>query len=145
MMNSLHKGVADFVGGTKGGFIFPDFQIGCDAMFTIAKIIEIMAVADKHLAEIKGPWEKIKIINKEVPCSWSKKGLVMRQLMRHTNRKKRILVDGVRFKSGDVHITIKPDKYRAMFYIQSESTNEIKAKAVTAEYSQIIKRWQESK
>ncbi len=144
MMDALHKGRADFVGGTKGGFIFPGFQIGCDAMFAVAKIIELMAVTGKHLGEVKGQWQRIKIISKEIPCSWSKKGLVMRRLMEYTSRKKRILVDGVRFKRDNAHVTIKPDRYKALFYIQVESRSENKAKNIIKELALIIKQWQES-
>jgi len=68
----------------------------------------------------------------------------MRRLMEYTNRKKRILVDGVRFKRDNVHITIKPDRYKALFYIQVESRSENKAKNILKEMALIIKQWQES-
>ena len=64
MMDALHKGGADFVGGTKGGFIFPGFQIGGDAMFAIAKIIELMALTGKHLGRVKSPGQELKIVSK---------------------------------------------------------------------------------
>ncbi|MCP4580329.1 MAG: NTP transferase domain-containing protein [candidate division Zixibacteria bacterium] len=142
MMDALHKSGADFVGGTKGGFIFPGFQIGCDAMFAVAKILELMTLTGKHLGDVKQNWPDIKIINKEIPCSWTRKGLVMRRLMEHTARKKRILVDGVRFFSDATNITIKPDRYKASFYLQVESKSEDKAKSSLKEYASKIKQWQ---
>lgn len=142
MMDALHKSGADFVGGTRGGFIFPGFQIGCDAMFAVAKIIEIMAKTGKRLGKVKRNWPNLNIADKEVPCSWSKKGLVMRKLMEYTTRKKRILVDGVHFTSDGAHITIKPDRYRASFLVQVEARSEVSAKNKLKELSQIIKQWQ---
>jgi len=144
MMNAIHKGDADFIGGTKGGFIFPGFQIGCDAMFATAKIIEMMAVTGKRLGEVRSPGQQVKIVSKEIPCSWSKKGLVMRRLIEFTAKKRRVIVDGVRFKSGSDHITIKPDRYKALFYIQVESGSEENAKKQLKEFCQLIKQWQEA-
>lgn len=144
MMDAMHKEGADFVGGTKGGFIFPGFQIGCDAMFAVAKILEIMASTGKHLGEVKSRWPDLKIIRREVPCSWTKKGLVMRRLMEHTARKKKILVDGVRFISDSSHITIKPDRYKASFFIQVENRSKEKAKVVLKQYAGMVKKWQVS-
>ncbi|MCD6163112.1 MAG: NTP transferase domain-containing protein [candidate division Zixibacteria bacterium] len=144
MMDALHKGGADFVGGTKGGMIFPGFQIGGDAMFAAAKIIELMATTGKQLGKIKGRWYSLKIVSKNVPCNWSKKGLVMRRLMEYTNRKQRILVDGIRFKSGSAHVAIKPDRYKASFFIQVESRSETDAKAILKEFIAKVKNWQEA-
>jgi len=144
MMNSMQKREVDFVGGTKGGFIFPNFQIGCDAMYTTAKILELMAVSGKHLGKIKGTWQNVKLLRKEIPCSWAKKGLVMRRLMEMTARKKRVLVDGVRFKSGPMFITIKPDRYKASFHVQIESRSAEKAKKALKEYIVLVKKWQET-
>jgi len=145
MMDAKHKGGADFVGGTKGGFIFDNFQIGCDAMFTTAKILELMAISGKQLGQVKGTWQNIRLLRKEIPCSWAKKGLVMRRLMEMTARKKRILVDGVRFKSGAMNVTIKPDRYKASFHVQVESRSADAARKALKEYSQLIKKWQELK
>ena len=144
MMDALHKQGADFVGGTKGGFIFPGFQIGCDSMFAVAKILEIMAITGKRLAEVEKKWPEYKIMTKEIPCSWTKKGLVMRMLMQHTERKKRILVDGVRFINNNCHITIKPDRYKAAFSIQVEARRQQKAKEMLKQYCSLVKSWQQA-
>jgi len=144
MMDALHKGGCDFVGGTKGGFIFPGFQIGGDAMFAVAKILEIMVLAGKRLGEAKGRWLGLKIIEREVPCGWNKKGLVMRRLMEYTAKKKRLLVDGVRFQENGSFLTIKPDRYKAAFLVQAESRVEDKAKNAVKEFAGKIKQWQES-
>jgi mannose-1-phosphate guanylyltransferase/phosphomannomutase len=142
MMDALHKANADFVGGTKGGFIFPGFQVGADAMFALAKILELMARTGKRLGHVKGPWSNIKIIQKEVPCSWTKKGLVMRRLIEHTAKRQRVLVDGVRFFKDGVYILIKPDRMKASFFIQVEAKSEDKAKKVLKSYAELVKEWQ---
>ncbi|OQX91481.1 MAG: hypothetical protein B6D58_07865 [candidate division Zixibacteria bacterium 4484_95] len=144
MMDALHKGGADFVGGTKGGFIFPGFQVGTDAMFALAKILELMAKTGKRLGEIKGRWSRVKILQKEIPCSWSKKGLVMRRLMEHTARKKRVLVDGVRFSDGGSNVLIKPNHNKALFFLQVESKSEEKAKSTRDKYISMVKLWQKT-
>ena len=142
MMDALHKGGADFVGGTKGGFIFPGFQIGCDAMFAVAKILEIMALTGKRLGTVKQKWPTFHILSKEVPCSWTKKGQVMRQLMDYTSKKKRVLVDGVRFAGDGSQVTIKPDRYKASFFVQIESRSKEKAREMLKYYTGMVRNWQ---
>ena len=66
----------------------------------------------------------------------------MRKLMEHTARKKRVLVDGVRFITNGSHITIKPDRYKASFYVQVESRSAVKAKENLATYITNVKKWQ---
>lgn len=143
MMDALHSKGADFVGGTKGGFIFPGFQVGADAMFATAKILELMARSERRLGAVTGPWSDLKVTQKEVPCSWTKKGLVMRRLIEHTASRNRITVDGVRFARDGAHILIKPDRSRAAFWIQVESKSAEKAKNLIKDYSEKIKQWQE--
>lgn len=142
MMDALHKKGADFVGGTKGGFIFPGFQVGADAMFALAKILELIARTGKRFGEVKGAWSNIKIVQKEVPCSWTKKGLVMRRLMEHTAKKERILADGVRFFKDGAYVLIKPDRMNASFYIQIEAKSADKVKKMLKNYTDMVKDWQ---
>jgi phosphomannomutase len=142
MMDALHKKGADFVGGTKADLYFPGFQVGADAMFALTKILELMARSGKRLGDVKGRWSNIKIVSKEVPCSWTKKGLVMRRLMEHTARKERILADGVRFFRDGAYILIKPDRMKASFYVQVEAGSNDKAKKLLKFYTELVKDWQ---
>lgn len=129
MMRVFKKGEVDFVGGTKGGFIFSDFQKGTDAMFATVKILEMMAQTKARFGDLRKKYDKYVRDFTSVPCPWSKKGTVMRQLIISTADKQRELIDGVRIFEDNGWVLVAPDKLTASFNILAESTDkEITAK-----------------
>jgi mannose-1-phosphate guanylyltransferase/phosphomannomutase len=142
MMDAMESLKPGFVGGTRGGFIFPGFQRGADAMFAAVKILELMAKCGVTLAEIRGGFDKYIMAEAEVPCSWNKKGQVMRHLMEHSKPLRRTLVDGVRVDYDDRWILVTPDRNKAAFRLIAESYDEEKARAVLGEYKTLIGEWQ---
>jgi len=142
MMEAGSKGDIDFVVGTKGGFIFPGFQLGVDAMFVVVKIMELLAKSGKKLSQVTGDWDRLYMAEKDVACPLAKRGQVMRSLMEHSERTARIIVDGVRVSENDGWVLVRPDRKKAQFYILAESYSEETAKDLVKEYVKNIKNWQ---
>ena len=142
MMDALSDLGVDFVGGTRGGFIFPGFQLGADAMFDVAKILELLARNGRSLGVLRKKWDKFFMVKAAVPCSWGKKGQVMRELSKYTENLNRQLVDGVRVIQDDSWVLVTPDRRKATFHIYAESTDQAKAQALLEEYSLKVKEWQ---
>jgi mannose-1-phosphate guanylyltransferase/phosphomannomutase len=143
MMDAITSPGVDFVGGTKGGFIFPGFQSGADAMFDVVKILELMAKNKKKLGQVRQEVDKYFLLKKNIPCPWSKKGEVMRKLMEFTEDKTRELIDGVRILDDDSWVLVAPDRQKASFYILSESEKKSIAEKQLQEYSERVWEWQE--
>ncbi|UCE66934.1 MAG: NTP transferase domain-containing protein [Candidatus Zixiibacteriota bacterium] len=142
MMDAAASNAKIFVGGTKGGFIFPGFQLGVDAMFSVIKILELLIKSETDIGKVSGPWDQLYMSGKEVACSWSLKGQVMRNLMEYSENKKRLLIDGVRLIEDDYWILLRPDRKKALFHILAESRSPEKSKELVKEYSGLIKKWQ---
>jgi mannose-1-phosphate guanylyltransferase/phosphomannomutase len=142
MMEASARNNSIFVGGTKGGFIFPGFQLGVDAMFAVVKILEMLVACGRKPSSITGEWDKLKMSRKEVPCAWGLKGRVMRSLMEYTDGEKRVLLDGVKIIGKNEWIVIRPDRRRAQFLIQSESLSKARSSELTKKYSKLVKSWQ---
>jgi mannose-1-phosphate guanylyltransferase/phosphomannomutase len=142
MMQAGGAGDSIFVGGTKGGFIFPGFQLGVDGMFATAKIFELLVKADRKIGQITGPWEKLTTVSKDVACSWGKKGQVMRALIEHSRRFNRILVDGARISEKSGWVLVRPDRKKALFTVQAESASAEKAGELLKKYIKLVKDWQ---
>jgi len=47
------KDASGFAGDTSGGFIFPGFHPAPDAMFAFAKILEMLALQETSIAQIR--------------------------------------------------------------------------------------------
>jgi mannose-1-phosphate guanylyltransferase / phosphomannomutase len=142
LMNAACEGTFDFVGGTKGGFIFPGFLFASDAMYSVAKILEMTAKTGLTLGELDTMVPKFKMVKKNVDCPWSVKGSIMRKLIDLTKNDRRETIDGIKvhYKDGTwVHLL--PDKERALFHINAESTNEEQARSAVQKFESKIDSW----
>jgi mannose-1-phosphate guanylyltransferase/phosphomannomutase len=131
-----------FVGGTRGGFIFPEFQCGSDAMYAMAKVLELMARRGLKPSQLMKECPKPIILSEVVPCPWSLKGLVMRRMMEHTEGQRRELVDGVRVLFEDSWVLVIPSVYDATFRVFAEARTKKQARAMIKEYAEKIQEWQ---
>jgi len=150
MMDALSNLGVDFVGGTRGGFIFPGFQLGADAMFNVAKILELLsntafggtAPPKRSLAHLRKELDRFHMVKRTVPCSWGKKGQVMRKLSKYTEDCKRELIDGVRVLNCDSWVLVMPDRRKASFHLFAEATKEGEAERLVEKYASKVNQWQ---
>lgn len=143
MMQAFKDDDIDFVGGTRGGFMLSKFQLGADGMFATIKLLEMLAKQITDIAELSSEFEGFYRVAEQVPCSWNKKGQVMRLLMEYTEGKNRQLVDGARFQEDGSWVWIAPDRTAAYFTVLAESENEAHAQKMLAKYRTQVAKWQE--
>ncbi len=137
-----------FVGGTKGGFIFPEFLFASDAMYSIAKLMECMALTKKKLGELDGLVPRLTFVKKNIPCPWHAKGRVMRLIMKDTEALPRQLVEGVKIfppnLGAHTSVLLNPDRARPVFHINAESTDLATAQRLSNEYEAKVRAWIEA-
>jgi len=132
-----------FAGGTKAGFIFPDFLFACDAMFSMVKILELMAKAKAKMGEISLKYPQRYFLEKRnVSCPKDLKGKVMRKIMEDTADQERILIDGVKIVfDADTTLLLLPDRARDIFHIDAESKSKSSATKLVTEYEDKLNAW----
>jgi mannose-1-phosphate guanylyltransferase/phosphomannomutase len=131
-----------FVGGTKGGFIFPEFLFASDGMFAISKILELMALTELKIGEIEEKLPKLCLKRLSIPCPRDLKGKVMRYATLESEKFKRQLIDGVKIFFDDLTwILILPDRQRSEVHLFVESDDEKMVDKLIAEYSDKVKSW----
>ncbi len=136
-----------FVAGTKGGFIYNEFLFASDGMYSLAKLLECMAITKKRLGELDRETPHLHFVKKTVPCAWHAKGRVMRRLMKDSEPQRRELVEGVKLYPADqgrhTSVFLNPDRTRPIFHIHAESDNAAVAQRLAEEYELKILRWSE--
>lgn len=142
MMDAHLRGGADFVGGTRGGFIFPKFQIGADAMYAIVHLLEMMAETSARLCDLRTQFANYIRKTVSVPCPWNKKGQVMRTLINSTVEKSRQLVDGVRVFENRGWVLVVPDRLKASFEVLAEAESEETVERIIKEYATLVEESQ---
>ncbi|MDR0485608.1 MAG: mannose-1-phosphate guanyltransferase [Elusimicrobiota bacterium] len=132
-----------FVADSSGGFIFPEFQNTFDAMYAIAKILEMLAAEQTSLNKTGKNIPPFEVLHKSMPCSWDKKGQVMRKSIEYAADKKHDLIDGVKIYFKDEWVLLIPDPDGALFHIWAESKNHAGALKLLDVYAEKVKKWQE--
>jgi mannose-1-phosphate guanylyltransferase/phosphomannomutase len=147
MMEAASNPIVRFIGGTKGGFIFTDFFFATDAMYSVAKMLEMMARTGKRLGDYDASLPRLYNARRDVNCSWEHKGKVMRHIMHATEGYRRDLVDGVKiYFDGDpekISALLIPDKERPLFHISTEARQQKTADAMAGGYEQDVVRWRD--
>ena len=149
LMEAATKEDIKFVGGTKGGFIFTDFLFASDGMYTVAKILEMMAFTNTRFGRLDKQVPKLHRHKKIIHVPWDKKGRVMRYLMKDTdNQPHRILVDGVKLvldHQASTSIVLWPDRSKPTFHIHAESANQDLADMLASQYEERIVEWRDTR
>ena len=143
MMEIFRRGDVDFVGGTRGGFIFPGFQMGADAMLATVKILEMMAKTRSRFGALRDKYSYLERQAVSVPCPWTKKGTVMRELILDSQDKERQLVDGVRIREDTGWVLLAPDREAGAFNIFAETKSKEATAELIARYQDLVEKWQE--
>ena len=142
MMEISRSGKAGFVGGTKGGFIFPGFQHCSDAIISTVKILEMLTECNIKLSEERHKFEEYNLQSLSVPCPWTRKGTVMRKLISDSKDKKRELIDGVRIFEDSGWVLVAPDRDKASFNIVAESVSREKTVRLIELYKKAVEEYQ---
>lgn len=110
------------------GFIFPELHPGFDAMFAIAKLIEMLTIQERSLAQIRSDLPTVCLRSHSLRCPWTIKGGLMRYLIEtYSNQKHQelSLTDGVKLVDpySDNWVLILPDAGEAMVHIYANSSD----------------------
>lgn len=143
MMEATRDPQVLFVGGIWGGFIFSDFLFASDGMYSVGKILEMIAKSGKCISELDQMVGRRYQYQIDVGCPWEAKGTVMRRAMEYSENMKRQLVEGVKIFSGDESVLLLPQKESAGFSVISESKHYDSAITNAKKYSSLLSHWRE--
>lgn len=143
MMESVLKDPEiKFVGGTKGGFIFPEFLFASDGMFSISKILELMSITGLKIGDIEKSLPKLVLRHRTLPCARDLKGKVMRYATLESENYERQLIDGAKIFIDELTwVLILPDRQRGEIHLFVESDEAKKVENLLAVYSEKVEQW----
>jgi len=132
-----------FAGDGVGGFIFPEFQPAFDAMFSIVKILELMVELDIRMSRLARSIPDFSVHHVQVPCSWEKKGLLMRKFAEEAQGKKAEFIEGVKiFMDNEDWVLLVPDPDKPFFHVWVEAETRQKVGELISEYETKVRDWQ---
>ncbi|WP_009633354.1 hypothetical protein [Synechocystis sp. PCC 7509] len=107
------------------GFIFPQLHPGFDAMFSIAKLIEMLTIQERSLASVRTELPRVYHKTYTVRCPWTVKGALMRHLVETHPAQDLELVDGVKIinPQNDNWVLILPDASEPLVHLYANSND----------------------
>ena len=126
LMEECRKSPNVVMGGSgETGFIFPQLHPGFDAMFSIAKLIEMLTIQERSLATIRTELPRVYHKSYTVRCPWTVKGALMRYLVETHPAEDLELIDGVKINNhhDDSWILILPDAGEPVVHLFANSND----------------------
>jgi mannose-1-phosphate guanylyltransferase / phosphomannomutase len=112
-----------FGGAVGGGYVFPEFLPGYDAVASLAKLLELLAPVNLPLSELVAELPQTTLVHHQLPCPWALKGLVMRVLNERLAGRELDLTDGIKLfdERGWAHVLPDPDEPLIHLYAEGET------------------------
>ncbi|MGB2924175.1 MAG: mannose-1-phosphate guanyltransferase [Limnothrix sp.] len=120
LMEACRNNANVILGGSGDtGFIFPELHPGFDAMFTIAKLIEMLTIQEWSLGQIRAELPTVFHKSHTMRCPWRVKGALMRHLVEIHDREHLELIDGVKIVDplSDNWVLVLPDAGEPLVHI----------------------------
>lgn len=123
-------------GSAEMGFIFPQLHPGFDAMFCIAKLIEMLTIQERSLGTIREDLPLVYHRTQTVRCPWTVKGALMRYLVETHPADSLELIDGVKICSltDDSWVLLLPDAGEPLVHIFVNSSDRTWVDRTLKEY-----------
>lgn len=146
LMEACHANPNVVLGGSGDmGFIFPQLHPGFDAMFSIAKLIEMETLQGRPLGQICAELPRVYHRSLTIRCPWTAKGALMRHMV-ETHPTERIqLVDGVKVvePQSDNWVLVLPDAGEPIVHIFSNGDDRDWVDETLREYRYRIQKFVE--
>jgi mannose-1-phosphate guanylyltransferase/phosphomannomutase len=140
-LKTSHMHEYAFVSEAEGKFAFPSFLHAPDAMYGIAKILELLSRADRKVSEVFDELPAYTYIKKVMPCPVEAKGLAMRRMSEDSIDKDATFVDGVQVAVDGVSVLLLPDPYRPLLHLVVEGPDAGAASRMLAQYETKVRDW----
>jgi mannose-1-phosphate guanylyltransferase / phosphomannomutase len=125
-------------GDGRGRTIFPALHPAFDALFSLAKLLELLSVSNVRLPTVVAalpPWH---MREADVPCPWDKKGAVMRLVSEQYRDRRVRTADGIKIQLEDEWVLILPDPDEPQFHLVAEGQSDDEAQALVEKYGSIV-------
>jgi phosphomannomutase / phosphoglucomutase len=142
-VNHVLKEVIDndavFGGDEPGMYVFPEFQKCYDGIFSVVRLLEILARNDTTLSKLTKEIEEYPRTFFTLECEQEKKMKVINTIKsRFDSYEDFNTVDGLRVEMEDSFILLRPSRFEPLIRIYIESKSSKKLQRLTASIKKII-------
>lgn len=130
-------------GSDNGCFIFPEFQNGYDAMFTIGQVLEHLTYQSRSLHQAIAELPPFVHQVDSVHCPWERKGRVMRLLVDKNQNRPMELLDGVKIQTRPDHwVLVLPDAVEPLVHVYADGIDLQQTSKDLSEFAEMVRYFQ---
>ena len=127
-----------FAGAVGGGYVFPEFLPGYDAVASLANLLELLAPVKRPLSELVAELPPPPLVHRQIPCPWGMKGLVMRVLNERFAGRDVDLTDGIKVFEARGWAQALPDPDEPLIHLYAEGDTAAASEELAAELRAIV-------
>jgi mannose-1-phosphate guanylyltransferase/phosphomannomutase len=127
-----------FAGALGGGYVFPEFLPGYDAVASLVKLLELLAPVRRPLSELIAELPRPTLVHRQLACPWGLKGLVMRLLNERMAGRDLDLTDGIKVFDDRGWVQVLPDPDEPLLHLYAEAASQDESEALVAELRGIV-------
>ncbi|MDO8736460.1 MAG: hypothetical protein Q7K29_05185, partial [Thermoleophilia bacterium] len=125
-----------FAGAVGGDYIFPGFLPAHDALMSMGKVLELLAVSGKPLSELVAQIPDTTLIRETKNCPWSLKGVAMREISESIGDDEDVSrLDGIKVFHENGWAQVLPSPDEPLFEIYAEGDTAEDSHALLERYS----------
>jgi mannose-1-phosphate guanylyltransferase / phosphomannomutase len=127
-----------FAGSATGGFVFPEFLPGYDAVASVCKLLELLAPIDRPLSALVAELPRAAVVHREIRCPWARKGTVMRVLTERLRERELDTRDGIKVLGDDGWVHVLPDPAEPLVHVYAEGRDAVESQRLESEFTQLV-------
>lgn len=144
LLEASSEGEVKFAGDERGGFHFPEFHAGFDAMYGFSTLLAMLQEAGRPLSEVVDELPAFHMGYERPHCPWEIKGSVMRQLAEEFQSVEHVeLLDGIKIFDGNAWVLVIPDSVEPVFHVHAEAESDSEAERIVKKFAGKILEMQE--
>jgi mannose-1-phosphate guanylyltransferase/phosphomannomutase len=132
-----------FAGALGGGYVFPEFLPGYDAVASLVKLLELLAPVERPLSELVAELPRSTLVHYQVACPWGMKGLVMRVLNERLAGRDLDLTDGIKARDERGWLQALPDPDEPLLHLYAEGETREASEELAGELRGLVEEIQQ--
>src|SRR5581483_5996472 len=122
----------------RGGYVFPEFLPGYDAVAILTKLLELLAGVNRPVSALVADLPRPTLVHRQLPCPWGMKGLVMRVLNERFAGRDVDLTDGIKVFDERGWAQALPDPDEPLIHLYAEGDSLEASEELAAELRAIV-------
>jgi len=139
LLRSAQQHQAGLASDGNGGYVFPKHHLAFDGIFTLVKLLELLAKEGRAVSAVRQEIPKEAYERRAEAVPWDAKGRVMRTMVEMHRDASVDLADGIKVFVDGGWVLVLPDPDMPTYHIIVSLEDTARAKALADRYSELVK------